>query len=50
MRRVRLLQSMAVSPRLLNLYGQNRWESAGKSSFQGSTFFVGVTIARPNAP
>ena len=24
------------------------WESAGKSSFQGSTFLVGFTIARPN--
>ena len=24
------------------------WESAGKSSFQGSTFLVGLTIARPN--
>jgi len=23
------------------------WESAGKSSFQGSTFTVGMTIARP---
>jgi hypothetical protein len=23
------------------------WESAGKSSFQGSTLFVGFTIARP---
>ena len=23
------------------------WESAGKSSFQGSTFVVGLTIARP---
>ena len=26
------------------------WESAGKSSFQGSTFVVGFTIARPKAP
>ena len=25
------------------------WESAGKSSFQGSTFVVGLTIARPKA-
>ena len=23
------------------------WESARKSSFQGSTFIVGITIARP---
>ena len=23
------------------------WESGGKSSFQGSTFVVGLTIAKP---
>ena len=26
------------------------WESAGKSTFQGSTLFAGFTIARPSAP
>jgi hypothetical protein len=26
------------------------WESGGKSSFQGSTFAVGLTIAKPKAP
>ena len=26
------------------------WESAGRSSFQGSTFLVGFTIARPKTP
>ena len=26
------------------------WESAGKSTFQGSTFLVGFTIARPTRP